>query len=529
MHNFLLSLCSPRPHHAAWYALFAGGLAVLGLPSGPTPLALIAGLMIFIRLLPSLSSRRGAWLGFLFGLSYFSFGFSWLLTSLHVYGGISLPLALAMLLGLSAIMALYPALFGALLPRLIPDDPDPIRQKRHYWLLPLAAPALWTLTEWLRSHVLGGFAWNLVGYGWERWLPMIQVADFGGVFFLSWLLVFSASILAVLWLRGACWRESMIVCTMLGTVLALVYLYGLWRVQDLTSHPETDIAPIQVAVVQGNIPQQLKWSMDHRDKTVAHYIALSQNIPKHLDLVVWPETAMAFFLQASPEHLRQISTLSETIDAPILTGVPRIDRAEDGHYLYFNSVVLLDKTGSFAHRYDKHHLVPFGEFIPFRAFVPSSFKKFTEGTEDFSTGPGPIALPWSKGAIGPLICYEAIFPDEVRMLVSTGARWLVNVTNDGWFGESAKPQHLAMVRLRSIENRLPLIRAANTGISAVFDQVGQMLGHIAADQEGTLVVTLPAGRGHSFYQRYGDVWIGVWVGLSLLSGLIKMQYGHPKQ
>lgn len=529
------ALLHPHPHHAPWHALCAGGVAVLGLPSGPSPLAMVAGLALFLRLLPDLSVRRGAWLGFLFGVAYFGVGFSWLLTSLHVYGGISLAVSLAMLLGLSAVMSLYPALFGGLLPLLLPrrvpphagplpaTSPSSGRMMGRYGLLPLAAPALWTVTEWLRAHVLGGFAWNLVGYAWNPWLPMLQLADLGGVFLLSWLMVFSASVLAMVWLRRSGWREMVIVGGMLGMVLGAVSFHGLWRMETLstpvahTSDTQTGVASLRVGIVQGNIPQQLKWSSAYRNEAMDRYLTLSRRLPRALDLIIWPETAIAFFLQANPLYLDQISHLVQERGTPLLTGTPMVDPGEKGTHRYYNSMVLLDGTGSLTRRYDKHHLVPFGEFIPFRRFVPSTFKKFTEGSSDFSSGPGPVPLSWEKGDIGPLICYEAIFPDEVRQLALTGVAWLVNITNDGWFGDWAKPQHLAMVRLRAIENRLPIIRAANTGISAVFDAVGRRLGHIPGDEAGTLVVTLPRGRGDSFYRQSGPYWVWGWMGLCLLS------------
>ncbi len=506
--------------NAAGYALLAGGIAVLGLPSGPLPIALMVGLMILIILIPSFPARQGAWLGFLFGLSYFGLGFSWLLTSLHLYGGIPWIGSVGILLGLSAFMALYSALFGALLARLAPRP----------GLLPLAAPALWVATEWLRANLFGGFAWNLVGYGWDRWAPFLQIADLGGVYLLSWLMVWPASVGAALWLGRSRGREVWLHCGAVMVVMGVVFGYGEWRVAALRASQQQDARPpIRVAIVQGNTPQQLKWAPDQQSGIVDHYLQLTRALPLPVDLVVWPETAMAFFFRAKPDFLDAIMQLSREINAPILTGTPTIDReSEEDRWHYYNSMVMLDQTGSLDRRYDKHHLVPFGEYIPFRAFLPAHLQKLTAGTEDFSSGPGPLPLSWDKGDIGPLICYEAIFPDEVRTLAAMGVRWLVNMTNDAWFGDTAKPQHLAMVRLRAIENRLPMIRSANTGISAVFDATGRELGRIAPDQPGTLVVTLPPGSGQSVYQRYGAWEIGGWLGLLFLSGWLARGRPTPR-
>mgnify|MGYP001287821572 CR=1 FL=1 len=500
-------------------ALGAGGLAVLGLPSGPAPVALMIGLMILLILLPRFSARQGAWIGFAFGLSHFSFGFSWILTSLHQYGGISWPVSLLMLLGFAAGMALYPALFGALLTLLAP---------RHT-LLPLAAPALWVTTEWLRAHLLGGFAWNLAGYGWDPWLPMLQTADLGGVFLLSWLMLLPASVGATLWLERPTGRTMALGIGSVVLLLGAAFWYGDWRITTLQAEQKLDNRPpLRVAIVQGNIPQQLKWATSQQKETLDRYLHLTRSLPRPVDIVVWPETAMSFFFRANPDYLKQISQLSREIAAPILTGTPSIDRENEAEpWRYYNSMVMLDEAGSLEQRYDKHHLVPFGEFIPLRQWLPTTLNKFTEGTEDFSSGPGPVPLAWSKGNIGPLICYEAIFPDEVRALANTGVQWLVNITNDAWFGNSAKPQHLAMVRLRAVENRLPMIRSANTGISAVFDASGRELDRTAPDQTSTLVVTLPHGRGESPYRRYGGVWIGLWIGLLALSWLLGQRTGNP--
>ncbi|MBF0461011.1 MAG: apolipoprotein N-acyltransferase [Magnetococcales bacterium] len=495
--------------NAALYALMAGGLAVLGLPSGPTPIALMVGLMLLIILVARFPARQGAWLGFFFGLGYFSLGFSWMLTSLHQYGDIPWVGSIPILLIFSAFMALYPALFGAVLACLAPRPR----------LLPLAAPALWVVTEWLRSHVLGGFAWNLVGYGWDRWTPFLQVADLGGVFLLSWLMVWPAAVGASLWLRRATGREIGLQCGAVALVLGVVFGYGEWRMTTLQTRQQQDTRPpIRVAIVQGNIPQQLKWATTQQKDTLDRYLQLSRSLPRPVDLVVWPETAMSFFFRANPDYVQQITQLSRELGTTILTGTPSVDReSADDPWRFYNSMVLLDETGSLEQRYDKYHLVPFGEFIPLRAFLPATFKKLTAGSEDFSSGPGPVPLAWGKGDIGPLICYEAIFPDEVRVLATTGVQWLVNITNDAWFGDTAKPQHLAMVRLRAVENRLPMIRSANTGLSAVFDDTGLELGRTHPDVAETLVVTLPHGSGQSFYQSYGAWWIGLWIGLLILA------------
>jgi apolipoprotein N-acyltransferase len=432
------------------------------------------------------ASSWGAWYGFWFGL--------------HDHGALPWPISILMLLVLAAGMALYPALFGALLWRVVP-----VGSPR---MLLVVAPLLWVGTEWLRVHVLTGFPWNLAGYAWDDWPVMLQVADVGGVYGLSALVVLCAAALAypgIAMLGRADGGIRELVRTGVWAVgaLLLVYGYGHERLRQLApEHVGAGAVPLRVALVQGNIPQQLKWDRAFMHTSMEIYQQQTQRIDQPVDLIVWPETAVVFYLQHNEAMRQDLVDLVRHMGAPLLTGAPMADArpdrvaTDDGSRLsFYNSAVLLDQDGLLTRRYDKHHLVPFGEFIPFRSVVPGRFSKFTEGTEDFSRGPGPVPLAWSRGNLGILICYEGIFPDEVRTLAMAGARWLVNLTNDGWFGEHAKPQHLAMTRLRAIENRLPMIRVANTGISAVMDHRGMELARMDANLRDVQVVAVPEGPG----------------------------------
>ncbi len=496
-----------------WAVFIAGMIAVRGLPPHHEQIVMMLGLTVLMVAVTRGSSwKRGARLGFLFGFGHHLIGFSWLLTSLHQHGGLWMGVAILILALLAATMAVYVALFGGLLARLAPRP----------GLLPLAAPSLWVVCEWLRSHLFSGFPWNLVGYGWNNQELILQVADLGGVDLLSWIMVLPAAIMAFIVeenfrLRTWVWGFGLIVGS-----LSLATGYGLWRSGELSSLQQQNSAdrPLKVVLVQGNVEQKVKWDPKFREEGFTKYLRLSSAIAEPVDLVIWPETAIAFFIQASPGNQKRIIEVSQQLGAPILTGAPMADKDEHDQWLFYNSLILLDASGSLKRRYDKHHLVPFGEFIPLRQFMPSFIKKITYGTEDFSRGPGPIPLPWERGAIGGLVCYETIFPHEVRQLALASVRWLVNVTNDAWFGESAKPQHLAMARLRAVENRIPMIRVANTGISAAFDQWGHELGRITPNVAGTLVVQVPPGTGSSFFQETEPWWIVLWLFLCFASWLM---------
>ncbi|MBF0159291.1 MAG: apolipoprotein N-acyltransferase [Magnetococcales bacterium] len=493
---------------APFLAITAGAAGVLGLPPYGWVVATILALALLIALVWSVTPRRAAWYGFLFGLVHFTWGCHWLVTSLHQHGGIALPLAWLMLLALAAILAIYPALFAALLGWLLPPAESGARLA---WL----APTLWVGLEWLRAHLFTGFPWNLIGYAWNDWPVVLQSADLLGVYGLSWLLLWLAAMVVrvVLWLGQQQWRAVVLQGLLpVVLVLALVYGYGSYRQQQLLMAQQS-AATLRVAMVQGNVPQQLKWDRAFMATSLEVYQQLSRSLVSSdgpsvdlpVDLIVWPETAVVFYVNQTESVRRLLTDLSRQVGAPILTGAPTM---ELNPRRFYNSALLIDGSRpDTLQRYDKYHLVPFGEFIPLRWLLPTTLTKFTEGTEDFARGPGPEPMPWSAGALGILICYEAIFPDEVRQLAASGTRWLVNLTNDGWFGPSAKPQHLAMARLRAIENRLPMIRVANTGISAVFDQTGAQLGEIASDRRGVRVVTLPDGQGTPTLQQTLLPWL----------------------
>ncbi|MBF0381875.1 MAG: apolipoprotein N-acyltransferase [Magnetococcales bacterium] len=508
----------------AYLAVISGMVAVRGLPPIHEELTMMVAFCTLFLLLARTSTLRGAWLGFLFGCGHFTLSFSWLLTSIHTYGGFSLPVAVLALLLFSMAMAIYPAIFGALLPRLAPR-PE---------MVPIAAPALWVITEWLRVHVFTGFAWNLAGYGWNSREAILQIADLGGIYLLSWLMLFPAAVLSLLWVRRRVTKKVFIGLGLIAMVLGLAHLYGTFRIDsDQFSNNSTRwSAPLRVAMVQGNVAQDQKWDPDFRGEGFFRYLDLSHSISEPVDLVVWPETAVAFFLQASPRAMEQIGKLSQHLGAQILTGAPMADKTNQfGKWEFFNSAVILDEGKNFKRRYNKHHLVPFGEYIPFREYVPNNISKLTAGTSDFTPGPSATPLPWNQGNIGLLICYEVIFPEEVRKLAKSGVRWLINITNDAWFGEAAKPQHLAMARVRAIENHLPMVRVANTGISAAFDQFGRELGRIPPNKMGVLTVELPRAHSKSLFSKAGDVWIWFWLYLSVAALLPRIwrKIFKPKQ
>jgi apolipoprotein N-acyltransferase len=461
-----------------------GALVALALP----PLNLWPCLLGFAGLLHLLRharrSRSALLLGWCFGFGHFLAGLYWIaiafFTDAERFGLLAIPAVLLLCAGL----ALYPAL-AALLVAL------------HRWQSPSAgAVALalaWLLTEFMRSHLLfGGFPWNLIGYAFADWAGPSQLAAITGVWGLSLLAVLVGALPAALLEPRAPVRWQPAAAA--GLILALIWLGGALRLADAGTPPVTDV---RLRLVQANIPQSDKWQPELRARWFQRYLELSARPADRgpadgKSVVIWPESAAPYPLDREPEARRLIARVVPP-GGLLVTGGTRFD-LESQPPRAWNSLFALDDHGRILALYDKHDLVPFGEFLPFRSVLGRlGLDKLTQGSIDFQRGPGrqTIALP-GLPAFSPLICYEAIFPGGV---VDPRARpaWLLNITNDAWFGRSSGPyQHLAMARMRALEEGLPLVRAANTGVSAVVDPWGRIEARLDLDQTGVLDAALPA-------------------------------------
>ena len=394
-----------------------------------------------------------------------------------------------------------------------------------WWLVPLAAPGLavpvarftiipalaawyarcwprvaafagaWVLAEMLRGVLFTGFPWNLIGTVWAFAALPLQPAAYIGVHGLSLLTVLLACLPA---LRD--WRWAGAGVALLAGWMAL----GAWRVAEPAPPPQ----PVRLVLVQGNVAQDVKWQADQRLPIFQRYLTLTELAartvreadPSSRIAVIWPETASPFLL-AQDEQARRLAADALPQNAVLLAGAIRAEWASDGRLArVFNSLIAVGSDATVLGVRDKVHLVPFGEYMPLGGLLPI---RMVMGGMDFSAGPGlrNLAIPGLPPA-GPLICYEVIFPGQV-----TGAErpaWLLNVTNDAWFGLSAGPfQHLAAARLRAVEEGLPMIRAAQTGISAVFDARGRLLARLGLGQTGTLAEWLPAAEPPTFSARHG--------------------------
>ncbi len=475
-----------------WRALAAcfvsGAVMALGFaPFHLWPVILVCLPVFYVLLYASPSVKVAAERGFFFGYGYFMAGTWWIANALMVdvaKFGWMIPFSV---LGLSAVLALWFLLFGVLVYRL--RKACPLKASVAASSVPnvLRFAALWVVVEYLRSLGMFGFPWNLVGYMSLASLPVAQLASVIGTYGLGFLVVL-VGLSPVLVARNR-WMALMPV-----VIIAGAYGYGVIRIP-----PKFVMTQTRIRVVQGAIPQSLKWSPEGSMESLRVYAALmSRPAPAAPDVAVWPETAFPFTLRDGDGWPERLAKLLPNYGV-LLTGAVRAE-GHGADFKIWNSLVAIDAQGRVQDWYGKHQLVPFGEFVPLRDVLP--LDKITPGDTDFSRGVGARTVTVEHvPPFSPLICYEAIFP-SLAVNAQQRPAWLVNITNDAWYGDSPGPyQHLDMARMRAIEQGLPLVRAANTGISAVVDPYGRMVAVQPLGVRGVLDVLLPAPLSPTFYSR----------------------------
>lgn len=480
-----------RPDVSTLTAACSGGLLALAFPRPDF------SVLAWVALVPLLlvMSRRPFRSGFVAGMAFFLAILYWVNIVMTTYGHLHPVLSVIAWLMLSAYLALY---FGA-----ATWAACRLKEVRGYSLV-LTLPVFWVALEFLREFLLTGFPWASLGYSQHDNAALIQSAELFGVYGLSYLLVLSNAVIAEWLLAGRQpGRRRPVAALLFATVLALgAWGYGHWRTgQGLDDRADR----LKVTVVQGNIPQDIKWQPDFQQETVRIYRELSLAAARtdKPGLIIWPEAATPFYYQDTNKLSLEIAGIPREANAALLFGSPAY-RKEPGGYRYLNSAYLLDPEGGEKGRSDKVHLVPFGEYVPLKRFLPF-IDKLVVGIGDFS--PGTInPLPMNGHRLGVLVCYEAIFPELAREWVRQGSGLLVNITNDAWFGNSSAPwQHLAMVRFRAVENRVWVARAANTGISAFIAPSGRLLAATDLFVPATATVEVGLGARPGLYARTGDL------------------------
>lgn len=447
-------------------------------PGSMWPLAVAAPAPLWVGCL-GVEPRRALWRGWLYGLGFFGALVWWVVPTIHRYGGLPWAAGAACLLALSSYLALYPALGAAAVAAAARRAPA-----RALAL----APLFWVGLEGVRGVALTGFPWGDLPQALWRVDGALALAPWVGIDGVRLLLAAVAGAFA--WAGAGAMRRRRLSWT--GLLPAGILLPTVAAFLVLPAPIGAPVGEARVGIVQGNIDQAQKWDPAFRRATVENYLSLTRGLAAAApDLVLWPETAMPLLIQEPSPEREVLERFARDLGVPLLFGAPAYERRGD-RIESRNAVFLLSTSGQVVGRYDKVHLVPFGEYIPLGRFFPF-VTKLVEGVGDFTAGPGALPLVPRGGlpALGPLVCFEVIFPGLAAEHARRGAQLLTVVTNDGWFGHTPGPyQHLAFAAWRAAETGLPLVRAANTGISAAFDGRGRLVRASALQTRDAFTVEL---------------------------------------
>lgn len=492
-------------------AILSGALIVLSFPVFDMYLlAWVAFIPLFLSLW-----KKTPWeafqAGFVFGIVYFFGTIYWIYHSINFYGGLSFMASMALVLLLCCYLSIYPAIFAYFFSFFLKKTKLPVL---------LIGPVFWVVLEFVRSYAFTGFPWSSIGYSQYKFLPVIQISDITGIYGVSFLVIaFNSAVVDIFLLKSRTRQMPLfpLSYTAVGFIAFFIIMlsslgYGFWRLgQERPGHM------IKVGIVQGNIEQNKKWEPAFQKNVMDIYTNLSlEAAGRSLDLIIWPETAVPFFFDQDKEKTDNLIQFQKTLHTPLLFGSVLTKKTSQHQLFLTNSVLLLDKEGKKTYQYDKIHLVPFGEYVPLRK-VLFFVDKFVVGIGDYLPGDKYIKAETEFGSFASVICYEIIFPGLVRKFYSENGDFIVTVTNDAWFGKTAGPyQHFSMAVFRAIENRKPVIRSANTGISGFIDSNGKISAKTELFQRQVLSKKILTDNTLSFYSRYGDLFVYFCIVLSAI-------------
>jgi apolipoprotein N-acyltransferase len=495
-------------------------------------------LAAFVALVPLLLSLRGAspWTalarGYVCGFVFFATLIYWIVYVVHTYGGLPWPVGVLSLALLVFYLATYVALFALL---------TALSWRRFGSLTLAVVPVTWVGLEIIRARLMGGFPWGLLGYSQASNLPFLQITSLGGIYSVSFLVAGVNAAIALL-LAAPRRRASRAVAALLLTAAAGAWIGGAVVLRrDATAGSGERV---KVAAIQANVAQGRKWTEGEEEAIVDGLIALTRRAAAGgARLVVWPESASPFtftrpvrrteggrtgiVLEPHPEYFETVTRLAADLNITLIAG--SVDyRVRDGRLAATNSAFVLGGEGVLAPPYDKIHLVPFGEYVPLQRALFFVDRLVQGAIADFVPGSRLEPLPTPFGKAATFICYEAIFPEVVRPL-AIGSAYLVNITNDAWYGLSSAPeQHLAMAAVRAVETRRYLLRAANTGISAIVDPYGRIIARTALEEETVLSGEIEVREGETLSMRAGDLLAWACAILTLLhAALYVAAYWRP--
>jgi apolipoprotein N-acyltransferase len=471
------------------------------------------------------SPTQGFWLGYATGVLWYGGSCYWIFHVMNTYGGLNAATSVGILILFCLYLGLYHGLYGWLLARTAQ------RSLRRALLL---APFLWVAVELARARITG-FPWDLLGTAQVGNIPLSRIAVFTGVYGMSFEIALINTAFAVAFVIPATRRERVLI--------AAVVAAGLLQLGNLYSGPASRGDSV-ATLVQQNIPilEPEAWTTEFFDRMLGDLTRLS--LPSANDaaqshgapgLIVWPESPAPFFA-TDPRFRNAVSQIASAAHSYVLVGSlgtrfsagqPQSTPQAGTSPLLLNSASLVSPAGEWTARYDKVHLVPFGEYVPFKSLLRFA-EKLTREVGDFGRGAERVPLALGDHRIGAFICYESIFPDEIREFALRGAEVFVNISNDGWFGESGAPgQHLNMARMRAIENRRWLLRATNTGITASIDPLGRVVARAPRNQRIALEAPYAPISDLTFYTRHGDwfAWMCVVISILGLLGRFTLRIG----
>jgi len=502
-------------------ALLSGVLITASFPPLKTDWLIWVSIIPLLIALEGTSPRAAFRLGIIAGLSHYISLIYWIINVISTYGGLNIFISICVLLLLCMYLSIYMGFFS-LLTALF----------RHSKIKILFFAGIWVSLEYIRGLLFTGFPWGLLGYSQYSRLEIAQIADITGVYGISFIIVaFNVFFFQLIVKNKEIFKNKHFISEAL-VLFILTYMsfhYGSECLARYSINKQGD-PQLNIAIIQGNIDQTVKWNEDFQEATIDKYINLSQSsYNTKPDIIVWPETAAPLFFQDNNPLSDKIFELARESDAHLIFGSPAY-RREPGKISYYNRAWYLSPEGEISGQYNKNHLVPFGEYVPLQEFLPF-IHRLVPAAGDFSKGESTDPILMDKNPSGILICYEVIFPEIARSQVLNGASMLINITNDAWFGFTSAPyQHLFISVFRAIENRRPLMRSANTGISAIVDSTGRVNIHGSLFTEEVLTgKIIPKKDVLSFYSRFGDLFAAGILILCLIKISIGLCYSGKKR
>jgi len=445
----------------------------------------------FIALIPLLGSiekgnlRSSFFSGYVTGVVSYLGLIYWVIIAMNHYGGIDIPLSFLILLLFVLYLACYTGLFALSCAWFERKFSIPVY---------ISSPLVWVLLEYIRGFFMSGFPWSFLAHSQHNFLPFIQVVSITGTYFISFLIVAINAIFYALWRKG---KISLTYVTVIATLVVATLACGFI---SLSARNEKSF---RASIVQGNIRQDVKWDEAFKVMTINKYLQTTLSSGKDTDLIIWPETAMPFVFDREVYASKYIKALPSVVNANLLFGT----MSQDPSGKLSNSAYMIGKTGETIGVYNKVHLVPFGEYTPLLSYFPF-LEKLTAAGGEFAPGEGHKPIKTDIGNIGILICYEGVFPTITNETVREGAQVLVNLTNDAWYDRTSAPfQHFVFYIFRAIETDRYVLRAANTGISAIIDPQGRIETKTPIFTEAVLKGSFAMRNTKTFYVRFGDYFI----------------------